>query len=175
MKRWWLAVTAACLACAACEKPIARLNAPPHGFTEEPNPMQFEYLSMVDNALLEDMTLNDVHFVPHRPMLNTLGEERLARLATLMQIYGGTIRFNTNLTDEKLIAARTSHVIDFLCDAGLDTSAELLVRDLAGGAGMDAAQAILIRTNEGTYKPKKDSSAGGGDGALKMPTAPTSK
>ena len=159
MKALVWCVAAACVVCGACQKPVARLNAPPHGTSEEANPLQSHYAHMIDNALLEDMTVSDVHFLPHRPLLNTLGRERLSRLAALMEAYGGTIRFSTDLTDEKLIQARTDQITAFLSEAGLDTTQEVLSRDLPGGRGMDAGQAVLIKANEGTYKPKK---TGGG-------------
>jgi hypothetical protein len=144
-----------------CQKPTARLNAPPHGYSEEANPLQDEYEQMIDNALLADMTLSDIHFMPDRPMLSTHGEERLSRLAALLERYGGTIRFSTN-ADDKLVAARTERVMDYLTELGVDTTAQVMTRDLPASRGMDAAQAILIKVNEGTYIPKKKTSTNSG-------------
>ncbi len=146
------------LVCGACQQPQTRLNAPPHGYSEQKSRMHNMYTHMGDNALLEDMSLNDAHFVPHRPMLNSLGEERLRRLALLMHEYGGTIRMGTDLTNEHLIHDRLDCVIDFLAEAGLDTTADIVQRDLAGGHGMDAKQAIVIRKHEATYDPNRQKS-----------------
>lgn len=154
MGRLLTATAAMCLLCAACQGPQPRLNAPPHGTTENPSELRSMYVHMVDNALLTDMTLSDIHFMPHRPMLNTLGEERLRRLAALMERWGGTIRYNTDEPDERLVQQRTEQVLKFLAEAGLDTSAEVLRPDLPGGRGMGAPEAVLIKVNEGTYKPK---------------------
>ncbi len=112
---------------------------------------------MVDNALLADMSVSDVHFLPGQARLNSLGEEHLRRLARLLELYGGTVRFNTDETDQKLVADRTARIITFLCEAGIDATSEMVSRDLPASAGMDAAQAILIKVNEGTYAPKKKS------------------
>jgi len=94
------------------------------------------YVYMTDNALLADMTVTDVHFLPHRPLLNELGRERLARLASLIQAYGGQVRLDTDSPDEALVNARLNTIADFLRDAGLDTGQALVVRDQAGGRGM---------------------------------------
>lgn len=155
MKRIPLLLVALGFLCGGCQKPVTRLNAPPHGTTEVASDLHDTYEHMTDNALLADMSVGDIHFLPHRPMLNSLGEQRLSRLAALMDMYGGTIRFNTAVQDETLIDQRTEAIVDYLASKGVDATSELLTRDLPGGRGMDAAQAIVIRANEGVYKPKK--------------------
>ncbi len=144
--------------CGACQQPPARLNAPPHGNAERTSGLRAEYTHMIDNALLIDMAVSDIHFVPHRAMLNSLGEQRLSRLAALMELYGGTIHLSTNELDEKLLADRLEHVRSYLCEAGIDTAAEVVVPGQPGGRGMDAGQAVLIKANEGTYVAKKKAS-----------------
>lgn len=160
MKRflaWGLPIGLALAGCAP--QPTTRLNAPPHGTSDNLSEMQGTLTYMTDNALLADMCVSDVHFVPHRALLNSLGEERVRRLAQLVETYGGTIRLSTNVTDEKLVKARLDTVVALLNEAGLDTSQHMVVSDLPGGDGMDASQAILIKANEGTYKPPKNSNA----------------
>ncbi|MGD8452993.1 MAG: hypothetical protein PVJ57_14330 [Phycisphaerae bacterium] len=142
------------LAMTACSSPSPRLNAPPHGKPETTSEMQSMYTHMTDNALLADMTVSDIHFLPHRALLSSLGEERLSRLALLMQAYGGTIRLSTNVTDEGLVDARINEVLEFLCQAGIDATAETVRLDMPGGRGLDATEVILIKTNEGTYRPE---------------------
>lgn len=149
------------LGCGACQKPAARLNAPPHVTTDETSPMRAEFAQMEDNALLADMCVTDAHFVPQRAMLNSLGEERLGRLAALLEMYGGNVRFSTDETDRKLTDARTERIRAYLAEAGIDTTAERVATGLPGSRGMDAAQAILIKANEGTYIPKKKSGSAG--------------
>jgi hypothetical protein len=155
MSRLAVCVLAMALICTACQQPYPRLNAPPHGTTDNPSPLQDTYAYMVDNALLEDMSITDAHFLPHRPGLNSLGEERLGRLAVLLEIYGGTIRFDSALTDKDLVDARVAAIRACLAEKGIDTTKEMVCRDLAGGSGMDAPQAILIKANEATYHPKE--------------------
>jgi hypothetical protein len=149
-----------------CESPGPRLNAPPHGDAEEVSNLRDQYEHMIDNALLADMSVNDAHFLPHRPLLNSLGEERLARIAALIEMYGGEVRFNAADRDEKLIAARTNSIVEFLREQGVDVASDGVVMALPGGRGVDATQAIVIRAGEGTYKPKRgaggSSSTGGG-------------
>ena len=161
MQRMLIVTLVIALPVMGCNSPGERLNAPPHGRACKTSDMQGTYAYMTDNALLADMSINDSHFLPHRDLLNDLGTQRLYRLVALMDAYGGTIRFDTALTEEELIARRMKVVMDFLCEAGLDTTQEVLVRDMSGGQGMPAGEAILIKVKEGTYSAdKKGSSAG---------------
>ena len=144
-------------ATAGCQKPNERINAPPHGVAESTNQMQGTFVYMGDSALLADMTVSDMHFFPHREQLNTLGEQRLARLATLMSAYGGTVRLNSKLGEETMLKKRMEAIVAALSGYGIDTTGEIVKADLAGGRGMDAAEAALIRRTEGTYVAGKKS------------------
>lgn len=155
-----------------CNPPAKRLNAPPHGAPMNTTDMQGTFTYMIDNAMLENMTVTDIHFLPHRKQLSSLGQERMARMASLMKAYGGTLRYNTAVTDEGLLAARMETLMDFLAEAGLDTSGEILVRDLQGGEGMNAPEAILIRTLEGAYQPKDASASSSTSGEQAEPKVP---
>jgi hypothetical protein len=167
MIRTVVALTAVCLVIGGCNSPDSRLNAPPHGRVYETNDLQGTYTYMIDNAALADMTVNDTHFLPHRPLLNDLGVQRLARLAELMDAYGGTIRFDTDLTDDELIDQRMKEIVSFLSESGIDTTSQVVMRDLPGGEGSAATEAILIKAKEGTYDPKKkQSESRGAAGAM---------
>ncbi len=168
MHRVLIVTSAITLLVAGCNSPGERLNAPPHGRVCETSDMQGTFAYMTDNALLADMCVNDSHFLPHRALLNDLGTQRLYRLVALMDAYGGTIRFDTALTEEDLIARRMDVIMDFLVEAGVDTTQEVLVRDMSGGQGMSASEAILIKAKEGTYNADKKSAS---SGAAKAPTA----
>ena len=159
-----LAGMATLLLCGCQGKPAARVNAPPHGQPVETHDMQGTYIYMTDAALLADMTICDMHFLPHRAMLNDLGEQRLSRLASLMEAYGGTINLSTDVASEDLIAERMDTIIDFLAQAGIDTYQEVVVCDLPGDEGMETRQALVIYQNEGMYRPdkKRNSSSGAG-------------
>jgi hypothetical protein len=157
MLRLLVIMAAVSLLAVGCNTPGKRLNAPPHGQPYQTSDMQGTLTYMTDNALLADMTVSDMHFLPHRAQLTDLGQQRLSRLASLLDAYGGTIRFNTALTDGELITKRTDTIVDFLSEAGIDTTREVVKRDMPGGEGMQATEAILIRTNEGMYNPKQKS------------------
>ena len=138
-----------------CNESNKRLNSPPHGHQpEETSDMQGTFTYMSDNAMLADMTMTDMHFYPHRPMLNSMGENRLSRFASLMDAYGGQLRLSTDSTDGVLISGRLEAVREFLAETGIPTTAQVIVRDMPGGRGMDADEAILIRATEGTYNPE---------------------
>lgn len=168
MKRCLLGAAFPIALIAGCQDPNARLNAPPHG--DEPaatNEMQGTYAYMQDAALLADMSLSDVHFLPHRALLTSLGEQRLSRLALLVKEYGGSIRLSSDITDTTLLNKRVDSVVAFLTEAGVDMSPQTVVQDVPGGRGMTASEVLLILTNEGQYKVKK----GGGSTTLSIPLA----
>lgn len=156
----WTAALA--LLCGGCHDPNGETEPPEMEPAEAKGDPNEPFVHMADNALLADMTVSDIHFLPHRAALNSLGEQRLRRLATLMQEHGGTIRFDTGLADKKLIEARTEKVIAFLASTGLDTTKEIVKPDLPGGQGMDANEVILIKTHEATYTPGKPGGANSG-------------
>lgn len=154
MKRvLWLTITMLLLA--GCQhESTKRLNAPPHGYSENTTDTQGTFTYMADNAMLADMTITANDFYPHRAMLNTMGQDRLARYASLIDAYGGKLVYSDDdqshpeLTKQRLRAIR-----DFLAEAGIDTTADIVSTGIPGGDGMPATEATLIRTEEGTYKP----------------------
>lgn len=166
MRLFLIVALGAMLTCGGCQRPQARLNAPPHGQTTNTSNMSATMEAMIDNGLLENMVITDLHFIPHRALLNGLGEQRLSRMALLMQEYGGQIRFSTNNQDEELVNQRVAVIKDFLAEAGLDTTSEVVKQDVAGGAGISAEEAILIKVNEGMYNPEKSNSGSNSGGGL---------
>jgi hypothetical protein len=165
MSRYVVWMACVCVICLACNKPSARLNAPPHGTPYETSDLQGTFVYMADNALLADMTVTDIHFLPHRAALSTLGKQRLSRLVSLIEVHGGTIRFNSDIDDEELTQKRTDTILAFLAEAGVDTSGQVLVEDLPGGRGMDASEVILIKVFEASYQPEATGGAGAGPSA----------
>lgn len=159
MLRSVVLIAVAGMVAVGCDTPGPRLNAPPHGQTEKVSNLRDQYEFMIDNALLADMSISDVHFYPHRALLSPLGEERLCRLAALMEMYGGEIRYTAADGDETLVNKRTQTIIDFLQAQGIAVCTADVVHDLPGGRGMEASSAILIRADEGMYKPKKGAGA----------------
>lgn len=161
-------VLVAAILCFGCEKQAAsRVNAPPQGATDRPHALQEPYVFMADNAMLGDMNMSSVHFVPHQAELNSLGVRRLKRFASILDIYGGTLRYDGAEADPQLRAARMQKVSDFLVDAGIQKDRFNVTEALAGGAGMAGTEALMIRVNT-RYKPKKDDDRGLGAWTLKQ-------
>jgi hypothetical protein len=123
-------------------------------YVEEKPSSTGTFEQMSDEALLADMSMSDVHFYPHRAKLRPMGEDRVRRLAALMDAHGGTVRMCGDVPEE-LQTQRTRIVRDMLAKMGVDTTVEVVTLDMAGGRGMSAQEAILIKQNEGTYKPSK--------------------
>lgn len=156
-------LTAAVFALAGCHEPSARLNAPPHGYADKTVDSQGTLVYMTDNALLADMTVSDMHFLPHRAKLTTLGRERVARLAQLVETHGGTIRLSSDLSDESLVNQRLETVKDYLAKSGLAVNADTVVLDIPGGEGMAAGDAVAIR-RESAKLPESKSGSGSKSG-----------
>ena len=160
---FWTSVLMAAILCFGCEKQAgSRLNAPPQGVTDRPHVLQEPYVFMVDNAMLGDMNMSSVHFVPHQAELNSLGVRRLKRFASLLDIYGGTLRYDGTEPDPQMRSARMQKLSNFLVDAGIKKDRYNVTEALAGGAGMAGEEALEIRVST-RYNP--EAKKGGGLGA----------
>lgn len=97
---------------------------------------------MVDNALLHDMSIAEIHFVPHTRELSGTGIARLDRMAMMLDTYGGTVRYETDVTDEAFVQKRLDHVHEYLATTGCDMSRVEVKAMMSGGRGMSAVKAL---------------------------------
>ena len=97
---------------------------------------------MTDNAILHDMSVADLHFIPHTSELSGVGVARLNRMAKLLSTYGGTVRYETRLMDEELVDPRIAHVREYLALAGCDMDRVSVVAMRSGGRGMPGDEAV---------------------------------
>ena len=114
---------------------------------------------MVDNAILQDMSLADIHFVAHSSEISGTGVDRLNRMAHLLNTYGGTVHYQTDLSDADLVNKRLAHVKEYLTVAGCDMDRVQVKTGLSGGRGMPARKAIEIDA-KGTANPHATGGAG---------------
>ncbi len=135
-----LVVLAVVVAVGGCSPPHERLNSPPQGWTSRQADMQQHYVYMLDNAMLSEMHVSDVHFVPHTASLNGLGARRLDRYAALLKESGGELRYDTELRDNKLVDARLASVRDYLKAAGADSSKVTVVSGAVRADGIPASE-----------------------------------
>lgn len=136
-------------ACVGCKGPEKRLNAPPQGSAAESSDLRDYYTYQVDNGMLQDMCIADIHFVPHTTRINSLGVRRLNRYCELLPDDGGTIHLETEATDDELIEARIRNVHDFFASSGMDMTKLTIKTGLPRGRPIDAVEAIRIK-EEGT-------------------------
>lgn len=132
-----------------CQEPVKRLNAPPQGHGGEQSPLRHHFDAMTDNAMLADMSMSPVHFVPHSTELNGLGARRLNRYAEILAIYGGTLRYDGAERDEDLLRDRLESIREYLVRHGIGEERCEVKADLAGGEGMDATLAVVILRETG--------------------------
>ena len=97
---------------------------------------------MADNAILHDMSIAEIHFVPHTRELSGTGIARLDRMSTMLDTYGGTVRYETYETDEAIVQKRLDHVHEYLATTGCDMSRIDVKAMLSGGRGMSAVKAL---------------------------------
>lgn len=109
---------------------------------------------MVDNAILQDMSVADIHFIAHTGELSGVGEARLNRMAKLLHTYGGTVRYETTLDDEVLMGQRLAHVREYLALTGCDMERVEVTDMMSGGRGLPGNEAVK-KFVKGTAKPKK--------------------
>ena len=153
-------VTAWPLLTAGCLEPTTRLNAPPQGSSAYPNAMQDTYVYMVDQGMMHDLSVSDVHFVPHTSQLNGTGVRRLNRYAELLEGVGGAIHLDSVEDDEALTSARVACVSAYLSSSGLNMSNVKVEAGLPRGRGLAAPSALRILA-EGTVDDTKQSGGGG--------------
>ena len=138
----WLVCLVACCGLMGCVEPSERLNSPPQGQSDQPNALQPFFTYMVDNELLSDVSVADIHFVPHTTELNSLGTTRLTRMAAFLDIYGGTVRYTTRSTEEEFVDQRLTHLREFLATTGIDMSRVDVTVAMAGADHASAEHAI---------------------------------
>ncbi len=140
----WVSVLAlVCVVVAAgCSQPPQRLNSPPQGDTVHRSPMQEPFQGMVDNSVLADMTVADIHFAGTSAQLSGTGEYRLEKLAQACKVYGGEVRYDTQLHNDQLIQSRLKRVEEYLAAAGCDMQKCSVKVGMAASGGMPAAQAV---------------------------------
>ena len=68
------------------------------------------------------MSIAEIHFVPHTRELSGTGIARLDRMAMMLDTYGGTVRYETDVTDEAFVQKRLDHVHEYLATTGCDMS-----------------------------------------------------
>jgi len=140
----WLSVLGLVLVIvsAGCQQPSQRLNSPPQGDTVHRSSMQEPYQAMVDNSALADMSIADIHFAGNTAQLSGTGEYRLNSLAQVCKTYGGEIRYDTQVMDDKLVQQRLQRVEEYLAAAGCDLEKCSVRQGMAASAHMPAAQAV---------------------------------
>jgi hypothetical protein len=144
-----LAVTAAALAAACTPKPPAEVDRVRiDDRLLEPADRQFATQPFDDQAragVVRQRTIFDHQFVPGSASLSTAGSRDLGYLADAMRIEGGTIAVRRGQADERLYSARLDAVRRALARLGIGPDRVALSDGLAGGAGVESVEALIIR------------------------------
>jgi hypothetical protein len=104
------------------------------------------------------MSMSDAHFVAHSSEINGLGASRLDRMASMLDTYGGTVRYQTVSKDEALVKQRLDHIREYLKLTGCKMERVTVAVALAGGHGIPGDEAV-DKMKRGTAMPKQQ---GGG-------------
>lgn len=118
---------------------------------------------MVDNAILSDMSVADIHFIPHHAELGSTGMHRLDRMAPMLNTYGGTIRYQTYHEDQQFVQARMASIRDYLAVVGCDLSDVTLESGLPGGRGIPASEVTTMPPGLVPTSAPASADAGGGE------------
>ena len=111
-----------------------------------------------DNAILTSMAVADIHFVPYRAELNSLGRSHVTAIASYLDRYGGEVKLESQQADTVVTQQRLENVREFLVAQGLDPEQLTIATGLAAGRGQDAEEAGLFYTTN--LMPEATSSAG---------------
>lgn len=139
---WTVIVTLGCMTFGCQDSRYNGLALQKEKMEATRNEPRAHYANMVDNAILHDMSIADFHFVPHTSELSGTGVARLDRMGPLLDTYGGTVRYETQATDEVLVQARLDHVREYLTVVGCDMDRIELRAMLSGGRGMSAVHTL---------------------------------
>lgn len=148
----------ACNTCPNCNKLKTATNLQIELIDKSLEEPREHFTNMADNAMLHDMSVADIHFVPHTAELSGTGAARLNRMATLLDAYGGTVRYDTLSTDEGMVQHRLEHVREYLALTGCDMGRVEIKAMISGGRGMSASKAIVVDA-KGTTKGAEDGKA----------------
>jgi hypothetical protein len=126
-----------------CEKPWehGRLNAPPQGDGLAHPGWADYFVYHNDQGMMADMSIADIHFVPHSAELSGVGVARLERYAELLATTGGALRYDPAIRDVALISARVETAKALLAQAIPRSNLIDVVVGSAGGRGMGVAEA----------------------------------
>lgn len=126
----------------ACEKNLTATQVQEEQMKETRTHPRAYRDTMAANAVAQDMSVVDFHFVGHTAELSGTGVVRLDRMAKFLDTYGGTVRYDTSLTDEKLVTQRIEHVREYLALVGCDMDRVEVKTALSAGRGAPARTAI---------------------------------
>ena len=154
-------VPAAFVAGTACNQPLTSTDIHEASMDEASARPRAHFSYMVDNAIAHDMSIADFHFVGHTSELSGTGTARLDRMASFLNTYGGTVRYETFLSDEELIRQRLGHVREYIALVGCDMERVEVTTMLSGGRGMTAKRAIEIDDRMAVPQNQEGSSGGG--------------
>ncbi len=107
-------------------------------------PSQPNFQAQANNAVLTSMTVADIHFIPYRSELNSLGRGRLTAIASYLEEYGGEVIVDFSQGDEMTQQERLVSVRRFLLGQGLDAERLTIVAGLTRGRGQAADEAGLF-------------------------------
>lgn len=128
---------------AACErKAQTQMNAPPQGYAPEHSSSTDYFAYHNDQGMMADMSIADIHFIPHSADLSGTGVARLERYAELLSETGGTLNYDTALTDTMLIDRRMATAQAYLTKCMPQSKRVDIVLGMPGGPGMRAKEAI---------------------------------
>jgi len=149
-------LSAAFVATVACNRPLTTTDVQVDRMEESRNRRQAHFTYMADNAIAQDMSVADIHFVGHTSELSGVGVNRLDRMAPFLNTYGGTVRYETFLGDGELVDQRLEHVREYLTTIDCDMSRVEVTTMISGGRGMPASTAIEIDERESSAQTATD-------------------
>jgi hypothetical protein len=101
------------------------------------------YEPMAENAAATNLVFADGYFHPHTSEINSLGETQLDRMSLSLERFGGTVMYETRVSDEDLVDRRVAAVRQYFTDTGMDMDGVTVASGLSRGKGMWAGDAII--------------------------------
>lgn len=141
---WAAAPVLLLVGCVSPEK-TQSLNTPPTDPAEERRELAEFFAYHQDQGMMHDRSIADLHFVPGSIHLSGTGEARLARYAELLSDEGGTLNYDTRLTDDALVNGRLNSARQFLTKYNVGGPQIQVALGMPGGRGMSNEEASAGR------------------------------
>ncbi len=153
-------LSVALIACSACRNYESSTDREHFRMDQTKSTYGEHFTYMADNALMHDMSLVEMHFIPHSSEISGVGAARLERMARILNTYGGTVRYAGEEPDPKRVEQRLDHIREYLALSGCNMERVTIEEMISGGGPAPAEEAVQVYQASQVGKKSDTASSG---------------